>query len=419
MKDTKDMRQKRLKLVEDSRALLDKAEKENRKMTAEETQHYDRMFTDIKEAGDDIQRYEQQAELERQMAASQGQQGGRPDPADASAAAQRAELEKKKEQEIRSAYRKFLLNGLPALNEREHTLFEERALQAGSDPAGGYLVAPVQWVNELIKAVDDMLFIRSLATRFPVLNAASLGVPTLDNDPADSDWTSELGTGSADSTMSFGKRELKPHPLAKSIKVSNKLLRSAAMNVEAIVQARLAYKFAVSQEKGFMTGNGVDKPLGIFTASADGVPTSRDVSAGNTTTLIKMDGLIAAKYSLKAQYQAVARWLFHRDAMKQISQLTDGQGQYLWQPSLQAGQPDRLLGLPIMMSEYVPNTFTTALYVGMLADFSWYWIADALDMQVQRLVELYAETNQTGYIGRLETDGMPVLAEAFARVKLA
>jgi HK97 family phage major capsid protein len=219
--------------------------------------------------------------------------------------------------------------------------------------------------------------------------------------------------------MSFGKRELKPHPLAKSIKVSNKLLRSAAMNVEAIVQARLAYKFAVSQEKGFMTGNGVDKPLGIFTASADGVPTSRDVSAGNTTTLIKMDGLIAAKYSLKAQYQAVARWLFHRDAMKQISQLTDGQGQYLWQPSLQAGQPDRLLGLPIMMSEYVPNTFTTALYVGMLADFSWYWIADALDMQVQRLVELYAETNQTGYIGRLETDGMPVLAEAFARVKLA
>ena len=418
MKDTKEMRAKRLKLVEDSRALLDKAEKESRKLSAEETQQYDRMFTDIKEAGDEIQRYEQQAELERRMAESQGTSGARPEPGEGDGDAQRAQAETQA-REIRAAYRKFLLGGRAVLERRELELFQTRALQAGSDPAGGYLVAPMQWVNQLIKSVDDMLFIRMLATKFPVPNAASLGVPSLDNDPADADWTSELATGSADSTMTFGKRELKPHPLAKSIKVSNKLLRSAAMPVEDLVRQRLAYKFAVSEEKGFMTGNGVDKPLGIFTASADGVPTSRDVSAGNDATSIKMNGLIAAKYSLKAQYQAVARWLFHRDAMKQISQLVDGNGQYLWQPSLQVGQPDRLLALPIMMSEYVPNTFTTGLYVGMLADFSWYWIADALDFQVQRLVELYAETNQTGYIGRLETDGMPVLAEAFARVKLA
>ena len=72
-----------------------------------------------------------------------------------------------------------------------------------------------------------------------------------------------------------------------------------------------------------------------------------------------------------------------------------------------------------MMSEFAPNTLTTGLYVGLLGDFSNYWIADAMDMQVQVLKELYAETNQTGYIGRLETDGMPVLAEAFARVTLA
>lgn len=78
-----------------------------------------------------------------------------------------------------------------------------------------------------------------------------------------------------------------------------------------------------------------------------------------------------------------------------------------------------LLGSPFNMSEYAPNTFTTGQYVGIFGDFSNYWIADALDMQVQRLVELYAATNQTGLIGRMETDGMPVLAEAFARVKLA
>ena len=83
------------------------------------------------------------------------------------------------------------------------------------------------------------------------------------------------------------------------------------------------------------------------------------------------------------------------------------------------GQPDRILDLPFYESEYVPNTFTTGLYVAILGDFSFYWVADALDFTIQRLVELYAATNQVGFIGRLETDGMPVLAEAFSRLKLA
>ena len=78
-----------------------------------------------------------------------------------------------------------------------------------------------------------------------------------------------------------------------------------------------------------------------------------------------------------------------------------------------------LLGRPMVMSEYAPNTFTTGLYVGMFADFSHYWIADSLALQIRRLNELFALTNQIGIIGRLESDGMPVLAEAFARVKLA
>ena len=106
------------------------------------------------------------------------------------------------------------------------------------------------------------------------------------------------------------------------------------------------------------------------------------------------------------------------DVLAVVSKLKDGEGQYLWRQSVLDGEPDRLLGRPVMMSEYAPNTLTTGLYVGILGDFSNYWIADALDMQIQRLVELYAETNQIGFIGRLETDGMPTLAEAFVRVKL-
>jgi HK97 family phage major capsid protein len=93
-------------------------------------------------------------------------------------------------------------------------------------------------------------------------------------------------------------------------------------------------------------------------------------------------------------------------------------GDYIWRESVRAGEPDRLLNLPIFMSEYAPNTMTTGLYVGILGDFSFYHIADSLDMEFQRLIELYSETNQIGFHAGLETDAMPVLEEAFVRVKL-
>lgn len=91
---------------------------------------------------------------------------------------------------------------------------------------------------------------------------------------------------------------------------------------------------------------------------------------------------------------------------------------YIWNAGIKIGAPDTILDLSYKMSEYAPNTIGAGNYVGIIGDFSFYWIADALDMNIQRLVELYAEKNQTGFIGRLETDGMPVLAEAFVRVQL-
>lgn len=273
-------------------------------------------------------------------------------------------------------------------------------------------------MNRLIQAIDDQVFIRQWATPNTVTQAQSLGVPTLAADPADADWTSELGTGNEDSSMSFGKRELKPNPLAKRIKVSNRLLRLTP-EVESLVILRLAYKFGITYEKAGMTGNGANQPLGVFTASADGISTSRDMSTDNTATAFTTDGLKNAKYALKGGYWPRARWLFHRDGVKLLAKLKDGDGRYMWQNSIQLGQPDMLDGIPLFTSEYVPNTFTTGLYVGILGDFSYYWIADALDFSIQRLNELYAATNQTGFIGRLESDGMPVLEEAFVRVKLA
>lgn len=295
---------------------------------------------------------------------------------------------------------------------------DRRALQADLDASGGYLRPPQVVVDRLIKDVDDMVFMRQRATKFSVGGSESLGVPTLENDPADADWTTELATGSEDNSMSFGKRELHPHPLAKRIKISRKLLRSVP-SAQELVRGRLSYKFAITQEKGFLLGSGASQPLGVFTPSDKGISTGRDVSTGNTATAMSFDGLKEAKYTLKGAYHGRAAWMFHRAGVKQLAKIKDGEGQYIWQQSVVANEPDTLLGFPVGMSEYVPSTFTTGLYVGILGDFSHYWIADAQTLEFQLLNELYAETNQVGLIGRLDCDGMPTLEEAFVRVKLA
>jgi HK97 family phage major capsid protein len=219
--------------------------------------------------------------------------------------------------------------------------------------------------------------------------------------------------------MAFAKRELHPHPAAKRILVSTFLLNNSVLPADPIVRDQLAYKFGITQEKAFMTGSGAGQPLGVFTASPNGIDTDRDVSTGNETTSIGADGLINAKYALKAQYQKTARWIFHRDAISGIRKLKDDNKQYLWQPGLIADKPDTILELPFFMSEYAPNTFTTGKYVGIIGDFSFYWIADSMEFSIQVLKELYAESNQIGYIGRMECDAQPVLSEAFVRVKLA
>lgn len=409
-KKLNELRDLRGKLVADARAILDKADAEKRALSAEEDGKYKELFAKQDEARAAIEREEQLVEAERtaaeQTLRSKDQKNDKGTPPEDRANPRATD-------EYRAAFSKFMAFGRSALNGDEM-----RALQADSDTAGGYMVAPMQLVDTLIKAVDDQVFIRQRATKFRVASAASMGAPTLDANPADADWTTELATGSEDSTMAFGQRSLHPHPVAKRIKVSAKLLQLSG-KIEALVRDRLAYKFGITQEKAFMTGTGAAQPLGIFTASAQGITTARDVSTGNATTAPTMDGLINAKYALKGNYWNSADWIFHRDVLAVVSKLKDGEGQYLWRQSVLDGEPDRLLGRPVMMSEYAPNTLTSQLYVGILGDFSNYWIADALDMQIQRLVELYAETNQVGFIGRLETDGMPTLAEAFVRVKLA
>lgn len=302
-----------------------------------------------------------------------------------------------------------------------------KALAAQEGDLGGFLVIPQELVQRLITTVKDLVFMRQMATVNSLDRAESLGVPVLDTDLGDPTWTAELSTGAEDSTAPLGKRQLSPHPLARRIKISNKLLRQASIDPEAIVMDRLAYRFARTEENAFLNGTGQDQPLGIFVASPNGIDTSRDTTTAGAG-VIAADDIINCRYAIKPQYRAKAAWFIHRNILLTLRKLKDSNQNYLWNPgmggyvaqgtTLVGAQPETLLGHRILESEVAPSAITSGSYAMALGDYSFYWIADALNMQIQRLIELYAENNQTGFIGRKETDGMPVLAEAFVRLKV-
>lgn len=419
----RDLLERRANIITNARALSERAEAEGRDFTAEERAQYDAMWADINDLKSRADRLEREAEVMRGLEAV-GEPRARADADDARGDLERRLTDLGVRPEIRRAFlampadRRTAGAEYGAAFDRFAATGEARDLTMGTDPKGGYLV-PDAFVAQLLEKTRDAVVVEAFATHHMVAGAQSLGMPTLETRPDDADWTSELATGSEDSSMAFGKRALTPNPLAKRIKVSRTLLQRSTMGPAAIVLDNLGYKFSITREKGFLTGNGASQPLGVFTASNDGIDTSRDISTDNTTTAITADGLKRAKWALKAGYVRNSRWIFHRDAMSMIDRLKDGEGRYLLQPDVRGGTGDVLLGRPVLVSEYAPNTFTTGNYVGLIGDLSYYHIADALGFTIQRLEELYAETNQVGFIGRAECDAMPIFAEAFARVTLA
>lgn len=388
-----DMKQERATLTASIRGLMTEYEgKEMEQLKKDELVKMEARFDSLNEG---ISKEERQLERERVAGESQAKEPKTP-----------------VQNDLMKAFKNVLVMG------DSQSMQVYNALQQDNPTQAGYLVAPEQFVSELIKELSDITFMRQKAKVLPPLKgAASLGYPTRTAGMSSFAWGTEIQAPNPDAALAFGKREFKPNPGTSEILISKTLIRNVA-NADALIRAEIAEEVAKNLEQAYMTGSGAGRPLGLFTASNDGIGTARDVSTGNTATEMKFDGLMEAKYLVKQQYRLGAEWIFNRLGIKQIVKLKDSAGQYIWQPSVVAGTPDRLLGDPVNESEYAPSTFTTGLYVGVYGNLKNYWIADSLAMEIQVLMELYARTNQADYLTRIETDGAPVVSTAFARVKL-
>lgn len=406
----------RRKVWESMKGMLDLIEKEKREFTAEENTKYRAMEADVDRLGKEVEEGEARVlkakEIEESFRSTATPTVILPQTT-ATVVEDRATRPVDKA-DYRAAFGSYLRMTDPG----ELPVEKRGVLLVGSDAGGGYTV-PQQVSMDLIKIARNRFVVRGLATQYTLSRAESLSFPKWATELGDVEFTAELLTGNEDTATPFGRVTLTPHPMARRARISKTLLRQSALDVEALIIDALGYSAGHVEENAYLNGTGTNEPLGLFTANAQGIDTDRDVSTSNTDTAITADGLIEAYYHLNEFYRSSATWIFHDDAVKMIRKLKDGQGQYLWTPGIVGNATDTILTRPVRTSAYVPHTFTTGLYVGLIGDVSKYYIVDTLGTSVQTLTELYAATNENGYILRKETDGAPVLDEAFIRVTLA
>lgn len=304
----------------------------------------------------------------------------------------------------------------------------KKGASLGSFAGGGAFVLPLELASEIIRTAQDEVFVRRYAPATTLLNAESLGYITVD-DIDDFDWVSELNVGPEDTNDPFGRRELTPHAASKLIKVSKKLTRLSP-RPEQEIMSLVDYKRAGTEEKAFLTGNGNNRPLGVFTESDQGISTDRN-RATAAANVVTGDDFINCVADAKGNYRNGMRWLIHRNLEGRVRKLKDSENNYIWSPfggvgqTLAGGMPSTIAGFPYDLSEFMTDpgltgNITTGTFAALLANWRrGYRIADALAMTVQPLYELYAGSNQQGYIFRFETDGMPVDENAFVRMKVA
>jgi HK97 family phage major capsid protein len=386
-----EMREKRAKLWNTMEGFLDTHRNDKGVLSAEDDATYATMEQDLNDLSNEIRRMERKDAIEAELNK----------PVNKPITSQPEKHEVEKQGRASNAYKEDFGRHLRGKNPIHNVLSES------TDADGGYLV-PEEFENSIVSGLDEANVIRSIAKvittqndrKIPIAVGHSVATWTAENDPF------------TESNPTFGQKVIDAYKLTDLIRVSVELLQDAAFPLEEYIANEFVRAFGIAEEQAFCVGTGSGQPTGIFTANGGEVGVT--AAANNAITA---DELINLVYALKAPYRRNAKFLMNDATISAIRKLKDGNGVYLWQPSLQAGEPDKLLGYDLYTSPYVP-TMASDAYTVAFGDFQNYWIGDRAGRTVQRLNELYATNGQVGYVATERVDGKVILAEGIQLLKM-
>ena len=399
-----ELRNKRNTLWEQTKAFLEEHRNENGLVEASAVEQYNKMAADVKALGDEIQRLEDQMAMDAKLSAATSA----PVHADPKMGQKKGIIRPTATAEYNEAFWN-MMRGVNTMEVRD-------ALSVGVDQNGGFTV-PDEFEHQLIQALEENNIFRSLAKTIHT-NSGTRTIP-IATDSGTASWIEE-GAAIQESDMSFAQETLSAYKLGCMIKVSNELLNDSAFNIAAHIAQRFGVRFGNAEEDAFINGTGPSANPQTTPSMPTGILTSLTPSAGNTTAnaqTVHFDNIYKLYYSLKSPYRRKAAFLCNETLLLQLMLIKDKNDNYIWKPGLEVGKPDTILGRPIHTSGYMPAITGNATQdknkkVLLFGDFSYYWIADRQNRTLKRLNELYAVTDQVGFIGTQRVDGKLILPEA-------
>lgn len=387
-----ELRTKRAKLWEGTKAFLETHRNENGILTAEDDATYAKMEQEITDLGREISRMERQETLDAELSKPVNTPiTSRPETSKANEKTGRAS----------DAYKKAFWSNFRSKNGVTPEL--RNSLSEGQDTEGGYLV-PDEFEHTLVTGLNSENIIRAHA--HIITTSGGLHKIPIVASRGSASWIDEKGAYD-ESDEAFGQVQLDAHKVGTIIKVSEELLNDSAFDLESYLTSEFVRRIGDKEEEAFLTGNGTSKPTGILNATGGG---HVGVTAASATA-ITADELIDLYYSLKSSYRKNAIWVLNDSTVKAIRKLKNGEGTYLWQPAIRDGEVNTILGRPYFTSPFTPEIAAGAKTV-VFGDLNYYWIGDRQGISFKRLNELYAGNGQVGFLASKRLDGKTVLPEA-------
>jgi len=389
MKRIQELREKRAAVWEQAKRFLDEHRQENGLISPEDTAVYEKMEDEVVSLGKEIERLERQEMIDRELSAPINKPlTTRPDRMGEEKTGRAAE-------EYKVAFWGAMRNRVnPAV---------QNALRIGEDTEGGYLV-PDEYERQLIQALEEVNVMRKLCH----VISTSFGdrkIPVVASHGKAS-WMDEAGPFEEEDDK-FDQVSLSAYKLGTMLKISDELLHDAFFNLEGYVSTEFARRIGAAEEEAFLLGDGSSKPTGLLHTTGGA---EVGVTAASPTA-ITMEEVIDLFFSLKAPYRKNATFVVNDATVKAIRKLKDGQGQYLWQPSITQGTPDTILNRPVVTSQYMPIAAAGEKTI-LFGDLSYYWIADRQGRTFKRLNELYAANGQVGFLAWQRLDAKLILSES-------
>lgn len=407
--DTKALIDERVTLHEQNKALLDKAASEKRTLSAEEQQEFDRKDKRITEIRQDLDRYARHEAEERSQSETRGrktetkvgEQTAEQRSADRVIALRAWALGRQGRRYVTPAMleaceRAGIDPESPQLGQEP----EMRALSVGTTTAGGNVV-PNEMMQGYWEAQKWFGPMRQIAEILRTQTGANLPIPSGDDTANTGEIIAEAGAVTTTADPTINQTVLGAYKFSsKAVIVSVELLQDAFINLPQFLGRKLGERIGRIQNTYFTTGTGTSEPGGVQVQASLG-------KTAAATNAITFDEIIDLYHSVDKAYRdrPGSGFMVHDQTAAFLRKLKDSQNRYLWEMSLQVGQPDRMFGKPVYINNDQDSSFATNKRLVLYGDFGSYYVRDAGDPILIRADELRVLNHQVVFLAFQRSDG--------------